>query len=215
MQELEEASLPGQQIQPTTQLFATQPAAESGKRWRPKVVGEFDGTGDVHAFIERIRSVADQKGYRLLQARLVSPLKEITKDGRKSSEYIGFYYDRDSDYLDLPLDATSLDPWCLALVGRIIQSHSEPTTQSESSQSSRGRGGNSNNATGFMQEAMRVTKSIKWTQQDGIMTSSHHFDSSLHQTLNQSSSLNAFVQQLEQRQEGWFQIYARFASFKR
>ncbi len=62
------ATVPGQS--------AVQPVASDDKRWRPEEVGIFNGTGDVMAFIDRIRIVAANKSVRLVQTNITTVLKE-------------------------------------------------------------------------------------------------------------------------------------------
>ena len=64
----DEASVQHPATQPAQPITA--PPAEPDKRWRPDDIGEFDGTGDVYAFVDRIRSIADLKGHHHVQFRL-------------------------------------------------------------------------------------------------------------------------------------------------
>ena len=59
---------------------------------------------------------------------------------------------------------------------------------------------------------MRLVKGLKWSQQDELITTYHHFEPSLQQTLNAPKDLNSFIQQVHLRQQGWFQIYATYGS---
>ena len=52
-----------------------QPVSLEDKRWRPEDIGYFDGTGNAQAFVDRIKSVSDHKGHRLVQANLVTLFK--------------------------------------------------------------------------------------------------------------------------------------------
>ena len=63
---------------PTPQTTAQQPETtppEANKQWAPEKVGYFDGTSDVSAFTNRLRSTTSQKGVNLEQINLVSVLK--------------------------------------------------------------------------------------------------------------------------------------------
>ena len=185
----------------------TSPPAESDKRWRPDDIGEFDGTGDVQAFVDRIRSVASLKGYRLVQTNLVTLLKGVA--------FNWYHYELSDHTKDLSLNAaSSIEPWCLALIARFKQSHSELISQLEASRYTRRDASNKKDATAYIQDVMRLAKGLGWSQQDGLMTAFHHFEPSLQQTLDQPSNLNAFIQQIQLRQQGWFQIYANFGSSK-
>ena len=63
---------------PTPQTTTQQPEItppEADKQWRPEKVGYFDGTSDVFALTDRLRSTASQKGVNLEQINLILVLK--------------------------------------------------------------------------------------------------------------------------------------------
>ena len=72
---LQQSNQPLQATQSTTQ-----PTTYEDKRWRPEKVGYFDGTGDIYAFIDRLKSVANNKskGVALVQINLIIVLKNKT-----------------------------------------------------------------------------------------------------------------------------------------
>ena len=74
------------------------------------------------------------------------------------------------------------------------------------------------NATGYVQEVLRVTEGLDcldcldWSDhvKSGINTAFHHFESSLQQTLDPPSELNSFIDKVQICQEGWFEINAGY-----
>ena len=77
---------PAQTPQGTTPQPETTPP-EADKRWRPEEVGYFDGTGDVFAFTDRLRSTETQKGVKLVQGNLVSVLQATAFNGYQYEVY--------------------------------------------------------------------------------------------------------------------------------
>ena len=197
---------PNQSDQSVSQPIPS-PPAEADKRWRPEEIGNFDGTGDVIAFVDRIRSVAKLKGHRLVQANLVTLLKDVA--------FNWYHYELSEHTRELSLNAaTSIEPWCLALIARFQQSHSQLISQLESSRYTRKDAADKKDATAYVQEVMRLAAGLKWSTQDGMLTAFHHFEHILQQTLDQPSNLNSFIQQIQLRQQGWFRIYAGYGSSK-
>ncbi|KAF6238417.1 hypothetical protein HO173_003384 [Letharia columbiana] len=149
---------------------------EADKRWRPKEVGYFDGTGDVYAFTDRLRSTASQKGVKLVQTNLVSVLK-LTAFNWYQYEVL----DNTKGVYNLNL---SIKPWCTALIERFSPTHSELMTQLEACQYTRKDAAEKKDATAYIQDVMRITKGLNWVQKDGLMTAFHHFEAGLQRDLN-------------------------------
>ena len=78
-------STPPQSTQSAAQPITAQPiiaqsavaSLSEDKRWRPEEIGQFDGTGDVIAFVDRIRSVVTLKASKIVQANLITLLKDV------------------------------------------------------------------------------------------------------------------------------------------
>ena len=75
----QQLSTPPQSTQSAAQPITVQPAASlsEDKRWRPEEIGQFDGTGDVIVFVDRIRSVVTLKAPKIVQANLITLLKDV------------------------------------------------------------------------------------------------------------------------------------------
>ena len=194
-----------QGTQSTAQPIIVQSAQSAeDKRWRPEEIGSFDGTGDVYAFTDRLASIAELKTPKLIQINLVTLLK--------GTAFNWYHYELVDDAKWALNASASIDPWCQALIRRFGPSHSDLISQLESSRYTRKDAANRRDATAYIQDVMRLAKGLKWTQQDGLMTAYHHFEPSLQQTLDQPTNLNSFIQQVQLRQQGWFQIYATYGT---
>ena len=108
--------------------------------------------------------------------------------------------------------ATTIEPWCTAILKRFGPRYTDLITQLESCHYTRKDAANKKDATGYIQEVLRITKGLGWNDhvKSGINTAFHHFESSLQQTLDLPSDLNSFIDQVQIRQQGWFQIYAGY-----
>ena len=187
-----------QSTQPITQPITVQ----EDKRWRPEDIGYFNGTGDVHAFVDRLSSIATNKGVKLIQTNLVTLLKDTA---------FNWYHYELSDVTKWALNTNALlDPWCQALIERFGPSHSKLMTQLEACQYTRKDASNKKDATVYIQDIMRITKGLKWNQQDGLMTAFHHFESGLQRDLDPPEGLTQFIRQVQLRQEAWYQVYATY-----
>ena len=179
---------------------ATQPATQvttvhEDKRWRPEDVGYFDGTGDVYAFIDRLKSVANNKnkGVNLVQTNLITVLKD---------KAFNWYHYELSDHTKWGYNTNVLiDPWCDALVDRFGPSHKELVARLEAYQYTRKDAANRKDATEFIQEVMKITKGLKWPQQEGLITAFHHFEAGLQRDLDPPSDLTSFIKHVQLRQE--------------
>ena len=190
------------QLQASPTIVST-PQSED-KRWRPEEIGEFDGTGNVQAFVDRIQSVAIHKGHRLVQTHLDTVLKETA--------FNWYHYElTNGDKLGLNR-ATSIGPWCTAILKRFGPRYTDLITQLEACHYTRKDAANKKDATSYVQEVLRITKGLGWDDhvKSGINTAFHHFESSLQQTLDPPTDLNSFIDQVQIRQQGWFQIYAGY-----
>ena len=106
-------------------MATPQPGQEDkDKRWRPEEIGEFDGTGDVTAFIDRIKTVASHKSVRLVQTNIVTLLKK---------KAFNWYHYESENHVQMGLNkSTSIDPWCQALNNRFRPNYRELMIQLES-----------------------------------------------------------------------------------
>ena len=184
---------------------ATQPVLED-KRWRPEDVGYFDGTGDVYAFIDRLKSVATNKskGVNLVQTNLVTVLKD--------KAFNWYHYELSAETKGIYNMNILIDPWCDALIERFGPSHKELVARLEACQYTRKDAANRKDATEHIQEIMKITKGLKWNQEDSLMTAFHHFEAGLQRDLDPPSQggLTSFIKQVQLRQEAWYQVYAAF-----
>ena len=196
--------------QPARSAFAqvaTQPItvqlAESDQRWILEKIGYFDGSGDnVHAFTDRLSSIAELKTPKLIQANLVTLLTDTA---------LNWYHYELANETKWALNAsTSIDPWCQAIIRRFGPSRSNLVGQLEACRYTRRDASNKKDAIAYIQDVMRLTRGLNWPQQDGLTTAFHHFEPSLQQTLDLPSDLNSFIQQVQQRQQDWHQIYAGY-----
>ncbi|KAF6236393.1 hypothetical protein HO173_005485 [Letharia columbiana] len=103
-------------------------------------------------------------------------------------------------------------PWCTAILKRFGPRYIDLITQLEACHYTRKDAANKKDATSYVQEVLRITKGLDWNDhvKSGINTAFHHFESSLQQTLDPPSDLNSFIDQVQIRQQGWFQIYAGY-----
>lgn len=188
---------------PATLIPTAQLATQEDKRWRPEEIGYFDGTGDVYAFTDRMTSIAANKSIKLIQANLVTLLKD------KALNW--YHYELQSHIKFAYNTSTSIEPWCQALIERFGPSHAELMSQLEAAQYTRKDAANKRDATAYIQDIMRITNGLKWTQKDGLMTAFHHFEAGLQRDLDPpDSGLTAFIKQVQLRQEAWFQVYSTF-----
>ena len=185
------------------QALPTQPATSDDKRWRPEEVGYFDGSGDVYAFTDRLSSIATNKGVRLVQTSLVTVLKDTA---------FNWYQYELTDVTKWALNTNALiDPWCQALIERFGPNHSELMSQLEACQYTRKDAANKKDATTYIQDIMKITKGLKWNQQDGLMTAFHHFEPGLQRDLDPpNEGLTQFIKQVQLRQAAWHQVYSTF-----
>lgn len=178
-----------------------QPAHED-KRWRPEEVGYFDGTGDVYTFIDRLNSVAANKGVKLVQTNLITTLKD--------KAFNWYHYELSKDTKDIYNLNALITLWCNAFIARFGPSHKELVARLEVCQYTRKDAANRKDVTEFIQEVMKITKYLQWPQQDGLMTAFHHFEAGLQRDLNPPSDLTSFIKQVQLRQEAWYQVYVAF-----
>ena len=188
----------------------TQPAAvvSDDKRWRPEEIGYFDGTGDVIAFTDRLRSIAASKSVRLIQTNLVT----LFQDTPAGTSFGWYHYELSRDTKDALNRFATIEPWCLALIERFGKSHAELMTQLEETQYTRRDAANKKDATAYIQSILRITNGLKWPQRDGLMTAFHHFEAGLQRDLNppNGDDLTAFIKQVQLRQAAWYQVYSTF-----
>ena len=184
---------------------ATQPAAvqSDDKRWRPEEIGYFDGSSDkVYAFTDRLTSVAASKSVKLIQTNLVTVLQETA---------FSWYHIELEDHIRFAYNtSTSIDPWCQALIRRFGPTQNELMKQLEECHYTRKDAANKKDATVYIQSILRITKGLKWPQENGLMTAFHHFEPGLQRDLDPPSDLTAFIKQVQLRQDAWFQVYSAF-----
>ena len=208
-----QSSLPSQSAfsQPAssaTQPIITQSSAESDKRWRPEEIGYFDGSrdADVYTFTDRLTSIAELKTSKVVQANLVTLLKDTA--------FNWYHYELTNDVKWALNASTSIDPWCQALIRRFAPSHSDLVGQLEASHYTRKDAATKKDATAYIQDLMRICKGLGWKQSDALMAAFHHFEPGLQRDLDPPTDLNGFIQQVQVRQAAWFQIYAGYGSSK-
>ena len=196
-----------QQNAPVTQQHsppATPQSISDDKRWRPDEIGQFDGTGDVYAFTDRIASIAELKGSKLIQTNLVTVLKGVA---------FNWYHYELTNVIKWALSTSdSINPWCQALIERFRPTQSDLLSQLESTRYTRKDAANRKDTTAYIQELMRISKGLNWNQSDGLMTAFHHFEPGLQRDLDPPIDLNQFIRQVQLRQSAWFQIYAGYGS---
>ena len=71
---------------------------------------------------------------------------------------------------------------------------------------------NKNDATAYIQNVLRLSNALGWSQSDDLMTTFHYFDPGLQRDLDPPTSLNQFIQQVKLRQGAWFQVYTGYGS---
>ena len=213
MQQMQQSFAAGNAENPQQNAPATQqhsqpvtPQPTDDKRWRPEEIGQYNGTGDVYAFTDRIASIAELKGPKLIQTNLVTVLKGVA---------FNWYHYELTDVVKWALNTSeSINPWCQALIERFRPTQSELISQLESTRYTRKDAANKRDATAYIQDLMRISKGLNWNQSDGLMTAFHHFDPSLQRDLDPPIDLNQFIRQVQLRQSAWFQIYAGYGSSK-
>ena len=198
-------STPPPPAQPSNQIIR-QPTNEYAT-WRPEEIGYFDGTGDVTAFVDRLRVAATTQGVKQVQNNLVTLFA-----GRKSDLAFNWYYYELSDSYRCSLSsASTIDPWCDALIKRFGRSYTELIAMLEHMRYTRKDAANRKDATAFVQEVLRLTKQLGWPQEQCLQTAWHYFEPSLQVTLaSPSGDVLSFIRQVQGRQPAWFQIYANF-----
>ena len=73
-------------------------------------------------------------------------------------------------------------------------------TQLEAAQYIRKDISNKKDATVYIQDIMRITKGLQWSQEEGLMIAFHHFDAQLQRDLNSLTiGLTLFIKQVQLR----------------
>lgn len=195
---------PSQPSQPQASSTIVPAPQSDDKRWRPEEIGEFDGTGDVYAFTDRMKNVAFNKGAKLVVTNISTLLKE---------KAFNWYQYELPEVTKWALNSSLiLDPWCQALIERFRPSHSDLMTQLEACHYTRKDAANKKDATVYIQDVMRITKGLNWKQEDSLMTAFHHFEPGLQRDLDPPTNggLTQFIKQVQLRQEAWHQVYSTF-----
>ena len=176
-------TVPSQTPQTTPQT--TRPATQEDMRWRPEEIGYFDGTGDVFAFTDRLSSTAARKSVKLVQSNLVTLLKD---------KAFKWYQYELADVTKWALNTNQfIDPWCRALIERFGPDHADLMTQLEACHYTRKDAAEKKDATAYIQDIMRISKGLKWNQQDGLMTAFHYFEPGLQRDLDPPEGLTQFI----------------------
>ena len=190
-----------------SQPATPQPTSEN-KRWCPEEIGQFDGSkdADVYAFTDRLASIAELKGPKLIQINLVTVLKGVA---------FKWYHYELTDEVKWALNSNeSINPWCQALIERFGPTLSDLISQLESTRYTRKDAANKKDATAYIQDLLRIGKGLKWSQSDALMAAFHRFDPALQLHLDPPIDLARFIRQVQSRQSAWFQIYAGYGSSK-
>lgn len=197
-------TVPQMTSQQSTQPQQTIQQVHEDKRWRPEEVGYFDGTGDVYIFIDRLNSVAANKGVKLVQTNLITTLRD--------KAFNWYHYELSKETKDIYNLNILITSWCNALKERFGPSHKDLVARLEVCQYTRKDAANRKDATEFIQEVMKITKYLHWPQQDGLMSAFHHFEAGLQRDLDPPANgdLTSFIKQVQLRQEAWYQMYAVF-----
>lgn len=136
-----------------------QPPAESDERWRPEEIGHYDGTGDAQAFV---KSVANFRGHRLVQAILVTLFK-ADKDNKNRDENLGFNWyhcELKEDEKAAFHQASSMDPWCDAIMKRFGPRYIDIVSKLGACSYTRRDATNKEDATGYIQKVLRLSKGL-------------------------------------------------------
>ena len=115
---------------------------QEDKRWRLEEIGEFNSTGDITAFIDRIKTVVANKSVRLVQTNIVTLLKK---------KAFNWYHYEMEKYIQMGLNSSiSIDLWCQALGARFKLNYRELITQLETTQYTRKDAVNKKDATEYV-----------------------------------------------------------------
>ena len=181
------------------------PATSEDKRWRHDDVGDFHGPpDDVFAFTDRLTSIAASKGPKVVQANIVTVLKDVAYDW--------YHYELTNVVKWALSSADSINPWCNALIERFRPTHEELMSQLESTRYTRKDAANKKDATAYIQSLLRIGKGLDWSQSDTLMTAFHHFEPGLQRDLDPPIELTQFIRQVQIRQAAWFQIYVGYGA---
>ena len=178
-------------------------AISEDKRWRPEEIGYFDGTGDVYAYVDRIRTVSSKKTGPVVQTHLVTVLQETA--------WKWYHRELSDDTRKTLTTSPTVDEWCEHLIARFKKSLNELMAQLEACHYTRKDAASRKDATAFVQDILGITKGLKWPQKDSLMTAFHHFEPNLQRDLDPpSGDITAFMKQVQLRQNTWYQVYSSF-----
>ena len=156
----------------------------------------------MYAFVNRLSSIITNKGIKLIQTNLITLFKNTA---------FNWYHYELSNVIKWTLNTNALlNSWCQTLIERFGFNHSKLMIQLEAYQYTRKNAFNKKNATIYIQDIIKITKDLKWNQQDGLMTAFHHFESGLQRDLDPPEGLTQFIRQVQLRQEAWYQVYATY-----
>ena len=194
---------PQQSIQPPQHQSIPSSQSED-KRWRPEEIGEFDGDGDVYAFTDRMATIAETKGVKLVQANVSTLFK---KKAFKWWQY------EVPDHIKFALRTNlSINPWIKALHDRFGPDHTQLMSELDTTRYTRKDAANKKDATEYVQEIMRITKGLHWPDKDCLITAYRNFEPGLQRDLDPPSNgdLTSFIKQVQLRQQQWHQVYSGF-----
>ena len=106
------------------------------------------------AFTDRIASIAELKGSKLIQTNLVTVLKGVA---------FNWYHYELTNVVKWALNTSdSINPWCQALIERFRPTQSELLSQLELTRYTRKDAVNKKDATAYIQDLMRISKGLDW-----------------------------------------------------
>ena len=80
---------------------------------------------------------------------------------------------------------------------------------------------NKKDATGYIQKVLKISKGLHYHEfikfdhvKAGITTAFQRFEASLQRDLDPPTNLTSFIDQVQLRQQGWFQMYANYGTAK-
>ena len=134
---------------------ATPQPTYDDKRWRLDDVRQFDGTGDVYTFTDRVASITELKGLRLIQNNLVTILKGVA--------FNWYHYELTNVVKWALKTSESIDPRCQTLNERFRPTQLDLMSQLEATRYTRKDAANEKDTMAYIRALSKALIGINLT----------------------------------------------------
>lgn len=200
---------PSNKEKETSTSASTAPVSVTEKdRFRIEELGYFDGTGDVYAFIDRLRTVSKVKTDKLIQEHITLSFMNPSGSNEAYNWWISELSNDTRKYL---LNAKSINPVCDALQKRFGLPEHQLLDQLNQIRYTRKDAAERKPATAFVGQVMTLTNRLN--QKGGLQLAFTKFEPSLQSTLpypRGDSDMDDFMEQVRIRQTAWYEQYRTY-----